>query len=250
MVTCNGVQRSLATAGDRLLIEFLRDDLGLTGTKLGCGTGDCGACTVLIDGVAVNSCLVYAAECEDADVRTVEAIARDGVGAVLAEELVRAGAVQCGICTPGIVAMGADFLARTRRPVSRAEVEVALSGNLCRCTGYLPIIDAVIAASGRLAPVTRPDEPARQPHRSSRLPGEGDRRGDLHRGHHAGRACSTWPWCARRWRARGSSASTSRAQPSRARRRRAHGGRSSRPPLGHRRPRPAHPGARGRPLRR
>lgn len=153
--TCNGAARALPDPGDRLLIDVLRDDLGLTGTKLGCGTGDCGACTVLLDERPVNACLVYAAECDGTAVATVEGVADDDVGRVVGEELVAAGAVQCGICTPGIVVMAASLLrARALGPLDRDEIEVALGGNLCRCTGYLTIVQAVRAAADRLAEAT------------------------------------------------------------------------------------------------
>jgi aerobic-type carbon monoxide dehydrogenase small subunit (CoxS/CutS family) len=150
-VTCNGTPRTLSDGGDRLLIDVLRDDLELTGTKLGCGTGDCGACTVLLDGRPVNACLVYAAECDGAEIRTVEGLATDPVGRIVAEELGAAGAVQCGICTPGFVVMATALLRDTRGPLPREAVEDALAGNLCRCTGYRPIVDAVRAAADRLA---------------------------------------------------------------------------------------------------
>ena len=144
--SCNGVERPLADARDRLLIEVLRDDLHLSGTKLGCGTGDCGACTVLLDGDPVNSCLVFAAECAGSAVETVEAVAASPRGRRIVEELVAHGGVQCGICTPGIVVVAAALLERTPRP-RRDEIEVALAGNLCRCTGYLPIVAALEAAA-------------------------------------------------------------------------------------------------------
>ena len=147
---CNGVDRELADGDCRLLIEVLREDFGLTGTKLGCGTGDCGACTVVLDGQAVNSCLVYAAECAGREVQTIEHIAGDGIGALVADAFAAAGGVQCGICTPGFVVTASDFLARRQGDCTRPEVEVALSGNLCRCTGYLPIVDAVLDAASRL----------------------------------------------------------------------------------------------------
>jgi aerobic-type carbon monoxide dehydrogenase small subunit (CoxS/CutS family) len=135
---------------DRLLIEVLREELGLTGTKLGCGTGDCGACTVLLDGMPVNSCLVYLGECQGHAVDTVESVCRDRVGEVVAQEMAAAGAVQCGICTPGMVVMASAFLREHGGCPSRAEIECALSGNLCRCTGYYPIIQAVESAAARL----------------------------------------------------------------------------------------------------
>jgi len=147
---CNGVERELADGECRLLIEVLREDFGLTGCKLGCGTGDCGACTVVLDGEAVNSCLVYASECAGGEVQTIEQIASEGLGALVAEAFAAAGGVQCGICTPGFVVTAADFLARGHGDCTRADVEAALSGNLCRCTGYLAIIDAVLAAASRI----------------------------------------------------------------------------------------------------
>lgn len=147
---CNGVTRELANGDCRLLIEVLREDFGLTGTKLGCGTGDCGACTVVLDGEAVNACLIYACECAGREVQTIEHIASNGIGGLVAEAFATAGAVQCGICTPGFVVAATAFLAGRHGDCTRAEVEVALSGNLCRCTGYFPIVDAVLDAASRL----------------------------------------------------------------------------------------------------
>ncbi len=147
---CNGAEFRLDQAGDRVLADVLREDLGLTGTKIGCGTGDCGACTVLLDGSPVNSCLVYAVECAGSEVQTVEGVSHSGTGQVLAEELAAAGAVQCGICTSGLLVMAVSLLEADPAP-DRAGIETALSGNLCRCTGYLAIVRAVEAAAGRLA---------------------------------------------------------------------------------------------------
>jgi aerobic-type carbon monoxide dehydrogenase small subunit (CoxS/CutS family) len=147
----NGEAARVEHDPDALLIETLREARGLTGTKLGCGTGDCGACTVLLDGRPVNSCLVYTAECAGADVTTVEGVAKTRVGAALADAFVAADAVQCGFCTPGIVVTAAALIAGAPAIVpDDGEIRSALAGNLCRCTGYRPIVAAVYAAAQRL----------------------------------------------------------------------------------------------------
>ncbi|MER6562153.1 (2Fe-2S)-binding protein [Streptomyces sp. NPDC001027] len=144
----NGSDHDIAVAPDTLLLDALRYECGLTGAKLGCGTGDCGACTVTVDGEAVNSCLVYARECEGHSVETVEGVTASGIGAVVVEEFLKADAVQCGFCTPGIIMSTCALLARTEPGAATDEdVKEALAGNLCRCTGYLPILDAVRRAS-------------------------------------------------------------------------------------------------------
>jgi carbon-monoxide dehydrogenase small subunit len=144
----NGSDHNIEAAPDTLLLDALRYDCGLTGTKLGCGTGDCGACTVTIDGDAVNACLVYALECEGRSVETIEGATAQGIGAVIVEEFVKADAVQCGFCSPGIVMSTCALLARTEPGAATDEdIKEALAGNLCRCTGYLPILDAVRRAS-------------------------------------------------------------------------------------------------------
>jgi len=149
-VQCNGVARSARTEPDRLLVDLLREELALTGTKYGCGTGDCGACTVLLDGEPVHSCLVYAAECEGARVETVEHVARERAGELVVEALVRHGGIQCSICTPGFVVTAAGALPALGPAPDREQVQRALAGNLCRCTGYGPIIAAVQDAAARL----------------------------------------------------------------------------------------------------
>lgn len=145
--TCNGRETTVIAGPDRLLIDALREDLGLTGTKLGCGTGDCGACTVLIDGEAVTSCLVTAVECAGREVETIEGVARSRTGARVVDAFVEENAVQCGICTPGFVVAATALLREVDGEPSREQIEVGLAGNLCRCTGYFPIIRAVQSAA-------------------------------------------------------------------------------------------------------
>ena len=141
----NGARRSFLVAPGRRLLDLLRDDAGLTGTKEGCGAGECGACTVLLDGKPVPSCVVLAASCAGHEVVTVEGLAGSGRLHPFQEALVREGGVQCGYCTPGIAVTGAAILARGER--GEAEQARLLSGNLCRCTGYRKIFAALSAAA-------------------------------------------------------------------------------------------------------
>ncbi len=150
-LVCNGIPQTVVVRADRLLADALREELALTGTKVGCGTGDCGACTVLLDTRPVSSCLIFAVECAGASVETIEVVSSSPVGRVVVEEFVAAGAVQCGICTPGIVVMSSSLLRECNSPPDRTDVEQALVGNLCRCTGYLPIIDAVVRSGKRIS---------------------------------------------------------------------------------------------------
>lgn len=145
-VLVNGAQRDIVARPDDRLVDVLRDVLDLKGTKIGCETGHCGACTVLVDDDAVCSCLVLAAECEGCEVVTVEGIAgSEGLNPVQAA-LVESTAIQCGYCTPGLVVAATALLQENPAP-SEDEIRAALVGNLCRCTGYDAYVRAVMAAS-------------------------------------------------------------------------------------------------------
>ncbi|MBC7081949.1 MAG: (2Fe-2S)-binding protein [Firmicutes bacterium] len=142
----------------RTLLEFLREDLGLTGTKEGCGKGECGACTVLVDGKPVNSCLMLAYQADGKQVVTIEGLERDGSLHPIQEAFVTEGAVQCGFCTPGMI-MSAKALLDANPSPTRDEIRQAISGNLCRCTGYAKIIRAIEVAAARLPGAERGDDP-------------------------------------------------------------------------------------------
>ncbi len=145
-LTVNGRERTVDARPDATLVEALRDGLGLTGTKVGCGHGECGACTVLLDGEPVNSCLVFAAQCEGREVVTIEGLAASGDLDRIREAFAEAGAVQCGYCTPGMAVSAFALLSSNPHP-TRDEITEAISGNLCRCTGYVKIIEAVSKAA-------------------------------------------------------------------------------------------------------
>jgi carbon-monoxide dehydrogenase small subunit len=141
----NGVrQRAAATPGMSAL-ALLRDVLGLTGTKYGCGEGECGACTIVVDGAAVNACLTFAVDLDGRSVTTVEGLDADPRARVLRDAFVEHGAVQCGFCTPGLVVQAAHLLAGHPHPDAET-VKRGIEGNLCRCTGYKKIVEAVVAA--------------------------------------------------------------------------------------------------------
>jgi aerobic-type carbon monoxide dehydrogenase small subunit (CoxS/CutS family) len=146
-LTVNGEAVSVHCDAAKTLLEVLREDLGLTGTKHGCELGECGACAVLMDGRPVLSCLVLAVECGGAAVTTVEGLAEGPALHPLQEAFAEKGAAQCGYCTPGMLVTAKHLLDRTPRP-TRGEIAHALSGNLCRCTGYQQIYEAVEAAAG------------------------------------------------------------------------------------------------------
>jgi carbon-monoxide dehydrogenase small subunit len=154
----NGETIETAVAPHRTLLESLREDLGLTGTKHGCELGECGTCTVLLDGRPVLSCLVLTIECEGRPIVTVEGLAQAGALHPLQTAFAELGAAQCGYCTPGILCAAKDLLDRDPNP-SRDRIREALSGNLCRCTGYLKIFEAVELAARRLQdPAAAPAE--------------------------------------------------------------------------------------------
>jgi len=142
----NGDPVSLAVEPHLTLLEVLRDMLGLTGTREGCDTGDCGACTVLLDGQPVNSCLLLAVEAEGTEVITIEGLTNNGDLHPVQKALVAHGGVQCGFCTPGMVLSSVALLKRNTRP-TEAEIRDALAGNLCRCTGYDKIVRSVLVAA-------------------------------------------------------------------------------------------------------
>ena len=141
--TLNGKPVSMATAPHRRLLDVLREELNLTGTKEGCGIGECGACTVLVNGRAVNSCLVLIGQVEDASVTTIEGLADGANLRPLQRNFMRAGAVQCGFCTPGVLLAAHALLSENPQPTEE-QVAAAIAGNLCRCTGYKQIIEAVM----------------------------------------------------------------------------------------------------------
>lgn len=145
----NGEQVTAKTDANRRLVDFLREDLGLTGVKEGCGEGECGACTVLLDGEAVTSCTVMAGQVQGRTILTVEGLAEpNGTPCILQQAFLDAGAVQCGFCTPGMLLSAKALLMRNPHP-SEYEIRQAISGNLCRCTGYQKIIKAIQLAAER-----------------------------------------------------------------------------------------------------
>ena len=143
--TLNGETRALEVEPSDILLDVLREKLGVKGPKIGCERGDCGACTVLLDGKSVRTCLILAIEVDGCQITTVEGLSRAGL-TPLQESFLEHGSFQCGFCAPGVVLSATELLGKNPRP-SEAEVKEAIAGNLCRCTGYQPIIDAVLAVS-------------------------------------------------------------------------------------------------------
>lgn len=144
----NGEKYLLQVPDHRTLLEVLREDLALTGTKTGCNEGECGSCTVLIDGRPMNSCLILAREVEGSSIETIEGEARDQQLSILQQTFIETGAVQCGFCTPGMIMAARALLDRNDSP-SVEDIKEALAGNLCRCTGYYGIIEAIQLAARR-----------------------------------------------------------------------------------------------------
>lgn len=143
IVTVNGQQRQIMAAPWRTLLDVLRYDLGLTGVKEGCGNGNCGSCTVLLDGEPVNSCLVLIGEVEGKEITTIEGLARGNILHPLQQAFIEGGAVQCGFCTPGVILNAKAMLDSNPRPTEE-EVRGTIAGNLCRCTGYDKIVRAIL----------------------------------------------------------------------------------------------------------
>ncbi|HKV38225.1 MAG TPA: (2Fe-2S)-binding protein [Blastocatellia bacterium] len=144
----NKTNRSIDAPPMKRLLDVLRDDLRLTGTKEGCGEGECGACSVIIDGRVVNSCLIPVCQVRNCRVTTVEGLADDGRLDLVQQAFLDCGGSQCGICTPGMVIAARALLDANSRP-TRAEIKEAIAGNLCRCTGYTKILDAIERAAGQ-----------------------------------------------------------------------------------------------------
>lgn len=153
-LTINGDPIDAIVKDNLTLLDFLRDKLGLTGTKKGCEQGECGACTVLLDGNPVNSCCTLAVECDGHDVLTIEGVAKNGQLHPLQKEFIQKWALQCGYCTPGMIMSALALLQRNPHP-TELEIREAIEGNLCRCTGYAKIVEAIQAASVDLAEIAK-----------------------------------------------------------------------------------------------
>ena len=149
MVTVNGSEHTLDVEPRELLVHMIREDLRLTGTHIGCDTSHCGVCTVMLDGEPVKSCTVLAVQADGADITTVEGLEQNGKLHPIQEAFWEKHGLQCGYCTPGMMMTGCALLARDKEP-SEADIREAISGNLCRCTGYLNIVKAIQSAAERL----------------------------------------------------------------------------------------------------
>lgn len=145
-LTINGEVHTLEVENRRTLLDVLREDLGLLGTKKMCDMGECGSCTVLLDGMAVNACLTLAVDAQGKKIETIEGVAQGGRLHPIQESFVAKGAVQCGFCSPGMIMTAKAFLKKNPSP-TKEEVKTAIAGNLCRCTGYVRIVDAILSAA-------------------------------------------------------------------------------------------------------
>ncbi len=142
----NGISYDVRVQSKRSLLSVLRDDLGYIGVKEGCGAGECGACTIIMDGKAINSCMVLAVEADGSEILTIEGLSDGDNLHPIQKQFIEKGAIQCGFCTPGMILTTYEFLKRNPDP-TEDEIKVAISGNLCRCTGYVQIIEAITAAA-------------------------------------------------------------------------------------------------------
>lgn len=147
-ITVNGMECTRVIKANTLLVNFLREELDLTGTKKGCELGDCGSCTVLLGDTPVNSCIILALECDGMSVTTVEGLASTASLDILQEKFLEYGAVQCGYCSAGMLMSAKSLLMKNPKPTEQ-EIRAGISGNLCRCTGYINIIKAIMSASGQ-----------------------------------------------------------------------------------------------------
>ena len=150
VLNVNGINYTVAVEPQRTLVEVLRDTLGLTGTKKSCSEGECGACTVLMDGKPATSCLILALDAQGKEITTIEGLSEGEKLHPIQEAFLKHGAIQCGFCTPGMVMSAKALLDEHPKPTA-TEVRKAISGNLCRCTGYQQIVDAILAASQAMA---------------------------------------------------------------------------------------------------
>lgn len=148
-VTVNGDEKTKMVKSNTLLVNFLRDELGLTGTKRGCEEGDCGSCTILLDGVPVNSCMILALEVDGCNITTIEGIASGDKMDIIQEKFLEYGAIQCGYCSAGMIVSAKALLTKNPKPTVQ-EIKEGIQGNLCRCTGYVNIIRAITSASGQV----------------------------------------------------------------------------------------------------
>ena len=151
-IKVNGEWHELTVPNERTLLQVIREDLQLTGTKKMCDAGECGSCTVLLNGIAVNSCIVLAVDTNGKEITTIESLSQIGRLHPIQEEFVIKGAIQCGFCTPGMILSAKALLDQNPDP-TEWEVKAAISGNLCRCTGYVRIVDAILSAAERLRSV-------------------------------------------------------------------------------------------------